>query len=411
MTSKPRVLMFAPAFAPEFFSEALVNSKLALAMVDAGWDLTVFTASTEGSYSQTWTEPWLGLRRIANEIEPTRLSGFQRYAASLNAFVRCPHPVPGLLWAYEAANKVSKLHAQLPFDLIITRSTSCVAHLPAMMLRQRLGIPWMANWNDPPSHRFPAPYPQPQKSPSLLIKDRYLRAAASLADVNSFPSAYLRGYLSHYLGLKTGDRSIILPHIGLVGKRNTPSSAASIFRVTHAGNLSAPRDPNLFLQVFRRLIDRHPETSIELEIIGGLSPDYQRLIEKHQLNKHVHLIDGLSYIDCQDRLGKASVLLVIEAACTTGIFLPSKLIDYAEAGPAILALSPREGTLQQLNIEMGFGKVVDCASLTEIDQALESLFLARHNDVQSQNAERFIEYSSPENVLGRIESEWIKLAD
>ena len=68
----PRVLMFAPAFAPSYFSEGLVNSKLALAMLAAGWEVEVISQTSDHSmsYSAGWPPLWAPLKRLRRDVQP-----------------------------------------------------------------------------------------------------------------------------------------------------------------------------------------------------------------------------------------------------------------------------------------------------------------------------------------------------
>jgi len=65
----PRILMFAPGFAPYSFSENIVNSKLALAFKEHGWDVDVISRVDEGPlYDADWDEPWLPLKPLTHTV-------------------------------------------------------------------------------------------------------------------------------------------------------------------------------------------------------------------------------------------------------------------------------------------------------------------------------------------------------
>lgn len=414
----PRVLMFAPAFAPSFFSEALVNSKLALAMLYAGWQPTVFAIRGSGeSYAQDWEEPWTRLRDIRCETSP-RPRTLLRVCARVLGAIRARHPVSGALWAESVARHALNLHRDLPFDLVLSRSTSCVAHLPALIFRSGIRNatkpPWIANWNDPPGHQFPPPYNFHLPPVQRILKDRYLRAAAAGADINSFPSKLLQDYLTEPLrlevaGVAAPSRSMVVPHIGLGWRpRAVPRVNPKRFRISHAGNLSRERDPTLFLAALAKLAARNPDVRVEFEIIGSFDKALEARFAELNLERLVLRRNGLPYLACLEQLAKADAQLLIEAPCERGIFLPSKLTDYVEVGRPILALSPRFGVVRDLLEQHNFGYVASNNSEAETEAALEQLFTEwranSHITEANQSLEKLRALVHPNQILGQIRS-------
>ena len=407
--------MFAPAFAPTFFSEALVNSKLALAMLDAGWEVVVFSApGGDNVYASGWSEPWTRLRGIRQELPPAP-QGVAGIAARAAGAIRSGHPISGALWAERTSRAAAALHASKPFDLVLSRSTSCVAHLPALLFRAilREAAPiWIANWNDPPGHRFPPPYDFPSAPLQRVLMDRYLRAAAAAADVNSFPSKALRDYLAEPLGLEAHRvpplrRGVVVPHIGLGWRpRAAPPADPHRFRVSHAGNLSRERDPTMFFTAFAKFAAGHPEVRCEIEIIGGLDPAAEAGVTRLGLCDCIRVVAGLPYLQCLERLAEADLQLLLEAPCERGIFLPSKLTDYIEVGRPILAVSPRLGVVRELIERHGFGVAAANDSEASIEAALErsfeerrkpNLLLARQEAIESMR-----ELVRPDRIVADI---------
>lgn len=240
MKRRPRVLMFAPAFAPNFFSEALVNSKLALAMLEAGWDVIVFSAKAtmDSVYTSGWGAPWESLQDIVYQISPSSATrGLKKLIETGSMLAIGLHPVPGAIWAGKAALAALDLNRDRPFDLIMTRSTSCFAHLPGLIVKRHIRSPWIANWNDPPAHLFPDPYRFSLSPWRRFLFERYLRNAAHKADINTFPSARLMTYMSKPLRLNDPRRMAVVPHIGLGFKGHPPHKKRDVFRISHVGNL------------------------------------------------------------------------------------------------------------------------------------------------------------------------------
>lgn len=396
MKNNPNVLIFAPAFAPNFFSEALVNSKLALAMLDAGWDVTVFSAaaSSDFVYNGEWLDPWVPLQGIVRQFAPKNSTSKLRKLGGLGrAMIVGRHPIPSAQWALRVAEAAMAMHQERAFDLMLTRSTSCIAHLPGLIVKRSLDIPWIANWNDPPPHLFPAPYTHDLPPPRRFFFERYLREAARRADINTFPSRRLMDYLKEPLKLGDTDRTAVVPHIGLNWPTRPPKSDKTSFRISHAGNLSRERDPRDFLRAFAGAVERNPNVKFEFNLIGKMPVEIRHEVDMLGLANVVKYTPDLPFLACLEQMEDADALLLIEAPVENGIFFPSKVIDYCEVGRPIFSISPKEGVMHDLMDQYELGYFAEVGNINAIQSALEKMisdwkedrtFLAGHEILRSR---------------------------
>ncbi len=370
--------MFAPGFAPYAASENLVNSKLALAMLNRGWDVTVISRCDRGfNYGVEWTEPWLPLRELTHEVDYGFGGSGQRFGERIFQSLKLGHPIAGVRWAWRALELALSLHREKNFDLVLSRSISCCAHLPALSFARQTSVPWIANWNDPPEYWFPPPYEYQADVFRKAIWNRYYRDVMNTADINTFPCKQLAWYVSERLEIKDWRNIRIIPHIGLDAKV-TPSTSEpgeSVFRLCHAGNLSRERNPALFLTALKRLVETDATSErIQLEIIGVENVELETLIREMGLTKHVIFTGTLSYMKTLERLAASTVQVILEAPCPTGIFLPSKFTDYVQTGRPVLTVSPARGTMKDFLTGNGGGLAVNCASVGDIFAGLQTLY-------------------------------------
>ena len=95
-----------------------MSAKLALAMLDRGWDVTTISARDEGfSYGTQWSEPWLALEEHTHRITygAGHASGGDLLSASARAY-RCDTRLPKCGGRTGRANMQWELHRQAPFD-------------------------------------------------------------------------------------------------------------------------------------------------------------------------------------------------------------------------------------------------------------------------------------------------------
>ena len=397
-----RALIFAPSFAPDFFSEALVNAKFALALLRAGWDVEVFSAvgDAQSSYSRGFLAPWADLEPVTRRVAPPRGKSWREKVE--DALV-CRYPISGGRWAVRAAASALSEHCKNPYDLIISRSTSCVAHLPALIFRRSAAVPWVANWNDPAPWWFPPPYSPVVSRFSRIVGTGYLRAAARHADLNTFPSERLRSFLSQRLDIKSGSNSLVVPHVGLGEVVCRPREKVRRFTFCHAGNLSVERDPVRFLAALASLQRSLPNVDFRLIIAGSCDSHVMGHVRALGLEGMVEFQGGMEYMQCRELMAHCDALVLIEAELEEGIFLPSKLIDYCEVGVPVFCVSPRQGVVFDLLQDFPFGLASDAASGEDILRRLgEFVLRVRGGDDFSIGRNAFIGYCSGGRAIRRI---------
>ncbi|MBN1346442.1 MAG: glycosyltransferase [Phycisphaerae bacterium] len=375
---RPRLLMFTTGFAPYAASENLVNGKLALALLACGYDIDVISRQDPGfQYSNTWSEPWLSLRERTYEAQYEAGSGILRGLDSVRQVCRVGHPAGGVRWAGRAAVLGMRLHRQRPYDFILSRAPCDVAHLPAMYMARKTQLPWVANWNDPPAHIWPPPYHEDMGGLTRRIYRRLATAVFRHASAVTFPSERLRQYVLSRMGHPKDRLTAAIPHVGLcrtsfpkIGKQR-----GGRFTLCHAGNLSPERHPEIFLRTLARFVeDRRASGHVSLELLGVDAVGIGPLVSRCGLTSVVTAAAPRPYRQTLQHLATRDALLILEAPCREGIFLPSKLVDYAQVGRPILGVSPKNGVVADALARGGGGIAVDCRDPKEIYHGLKRLY-------------------------------------
>jgi len=235
---------------------------------------------------------------------------------------------------------------------------------------------------------------------------RYLRAAARMADYNTFPNRHLFLHLRIELGITDEKRLRIIPHIAFVGHKAIPWKRCDSLRLCHAGNLSAARRPETFLRAFKRVAERYKgRVKMTFDIIGTEEVNLRTITHDLGLDENVCFHGTKSFLDTLDLIARADVAVLIEAPCDKGIFLPSKIIDYAQTGRPILSISPKTGVMRDLLAELGGGIHADNLSQPDIEVALERIAqLWLKNRLDKLDPNRWVQEASVEAVLSAFKS-------
>lgn len=401
-----KILVFAPGFVPYAASENIVNGKLVLAMKKKGWHVDVISRCDSDYYGSRWEAPWLPLREHTHEVVYPHGSGWIRTIERFVDVAKTGQAVAGVRWARRALEHALELHHQQPYQVVISRSTPDVAHLPAMLFSRHTSLPWIANWNDPTAMKMPAPYGGGLDAKPGFFQERFLASVAAKANYHTFPSERLRRYISGYLDIEEG-RSIVVPHIGGNFDPDFSASRSGVFTICHAGHLDDKRNPDAFLEGLGLFAQRMGgREQVKFVNIGLDNAGLRKKAERFGVTKHLEVTGALGYLQTLAILRASSLLLVIEAPCAEGIFLPSKFVDYVETGRPILSVSPEEGTLHDILSSRGGGICVPVNSATKITEALEVLFSSWQQEKMDEiyGSTPLYRYYAPETVLMQYEN-------
>lgn len=387
---KYKILIFAPAFAPKNNPEAVVNGKLALAFLKKGWEVDIISNNRKSDYEYTQVveELWEPLIECTYKVEPPIYRRFLRYVDTLKCFIKTGHPIEGCRWAYYAYKQALLLIKSKKYDFILSRAMPDNAHLPALLLSKKTGIPWIANWNDP--HEEKSPHPWEDIRSFSYIKSRFNKAIVNQIIWHTFPSERMRIYMSNYLDKNILKISSVFPHIGLEEKIIN-SQDTNYFKICYSGALYTGRNPSALFAAVSDLINESSELKsiIKIVLLGKFTNWIYDLIKEYKLEKYVIIEEPKSYFESLVFISKMDLLFLLETNYTDGIFLPSKIADYYQVNRPILALGPSNSVVQSIINRYGGGIYVshnDSLTLKDHIQSLFSLWKDNNLDKIAENS-------------------------
>lgn len=366
-----KILFITIASAPNEFSEGIVNSKLVLALKNAGHHIDIISKSNNGpNYSTSWNEPWLTLKENTYQIEYNLENKLLRLFDFLKCSIKFKYPFEGIRWINRAYIQAEELIKKNNYDVIITRSPSDIPHIIGLNLKHKYHIPWIANWNDPSNGIWPEPYKNNSNKIASLFYHYYTKKALEKADYNTFPCERLRNHFLKYFNFKLENTEII-PHLGynLINEKSTPPPD-KILSICHAGNLSEERDPEILFKAIAKIKADSLVPYLRFTIIGIATPLILKLINKYSLQNEIKFTGSKSYIETLRYMQNFDVLCIIEAKLNEGIFLPSKLSDYISLDKPILCFSPVNGTLVDIINKYGGGITVNNESIDSVYEGI-----------------------------------------
>lgn len=403
-----RILFIAPGYLPYTFSENLCNGKLVYALQQNGWEVDVISRKDEGpTYCSEWQEPWLPLKEHTYEISYPVGNKVSRMAdLCYSSLLMERFPINGIRWARRAYQKALELHRTHPYDAVITRSPSDIPHIVGYKLKQKTGIRWIANWNDPAATIWPKPYTHQLPSREYKLAHNYTVMCLTSADINTFPSQTLLEHFEANFPFLKEKQTAVIPHIGLPESFLTirPSKKRDKMYMCHSGNLSAERNPELTFRAIREMVDEG-HTAIQLDIMGYINDYTKQLIEKYGLKDYVCFAGSFPYMEAMRKLQEYDVLVLLEAILEKGIFFASKFTDYAQVNRPILAISPTHGFANSMLTSQGGGIAVNNEDYKDIKNGILTLYKAWQGNTLNErfSTQRLYSRLSPEYVVGIYE--------
>lgn len=377
--SELRILIVSRAFPPALNPEAFATGKLAAALAKAGQRVVVLSSlgnELRESVIDGGFEDSLTIIRV-----PAWRGSFVRRLIAYGAYsVRTM--VPPMHARYCAIGKclARKAFESGPPDCIYARGLPSSSYYLAAVLARLWRVPLAVHLSDPwPTSSLPEPYPQGNALISLYDK-AWARHVFGLASLITFPSRHLADYMTEKVRCLHNKRKLILPHLiseaDLAAARGanekTGKYPTTTMHIVHTGTLDNARNPQSFLLAFGRFLSRHPGAA-RVSFVGHRFDGLRSMVEELGVREAVTLTEPMSRPKALALSGSADLLLLIEAPCERGIFLPSKFIEYCATDVPILALSPSPGEVADYAASSG-AMVVGPANIDGIAATLEEFY-------------------------------------
>ena len=307
-------------------------------------------------------------------------TGFRAWRA-LAGFFLIPDAYAG--WFPFALAKVRERLAAGGIDVLFTTSSPDTAHLVGLVVREQLGIPWVADFRDPWVRRltFTAPTPLHARLQTWLER-RVLTRADRVLVTNE---ATRDDFLGRHPRLPA-DKVIVIPNgydpddvaavrEGAAASAATavPNSPGAALVLVHTGLLSGRRTLAPLVAAITALLARRPELRARLRVrqIGPRESVNEEMVAAAGLGDVIRFEPPRPHAEVLAEMARAPALLLLEADEPRGsLITPGKIFEYLAIGRPILALVP-PGPAADLVIHHQAGEVASPGDTNAIARHLE----------------------------------------
>jgi len=368
-----KILVISPQSYPVTGAESIVNMKMLKALSNSkNFEIDLISKRNKWiNYPEDKLERYGINLRSLKVIEVDNKISLKTIFQHIMCIFKFGTVFKGSHWAYIALPTIKALVNQNKYDYVLTKNSPSL--LLGSYLKKHYGLKWVANWNDPcPSVKYPHPYGQGYDSKGTLL-DRREIAIMLNADIHVFPSDRIRDYMLRYLKVSP-DKTKVIPHVVLDIPQVESRITDSKLKVVHSGNLQYPRNPLTFLKALKKLKDKYNTLNLEFSILGVYDKDTDNNIQELSLNDFVKIEKPVSYLDSLFKLRDYDIALIIEANCEEGIFMPTKVSDFMQCRIPIFAVSPQNGTLNDLFNNGYISYFADVTNIDDIFNTLDKLY-------------------------------------
>ncbi len=266
-------------------------------------------------------------------------------------------PDPRRFWVQPSVNFLSQILPQNKFHAVITTGPPHSMHLIGFALKEKWGLPWIADFRDPWSTwEFLDTLPM---MPLVRKKHRKLESKVfAKADAICTISPAFQKEMQQLSG-----RKIDLLYNGFdaedmpVGFHEFRGQDYPL-HIVYTGVIDAIRDPRSFLKAMKAVFGQ-TSGEIILTFVGRVSESIVKWTTADSwLNTHVEFVGYVPHKQVFDFYGRAHLLLLILTSTKNAKGnIPGKMFEYMATKKPVLALGDPEGDAATILHEAGSGKV------------------------------------------------------
>lgn len=289
-------------------------------------------------------------------------------------------PDDQIIWYYPAVKLGEELIKEQGIDLIFSTSGPYTNHLVAKTLKQKTGLPWIADFRDPWTQNMH----RPKLKWRLRLEEKMEREVVEQADVLlTVTKSFARNFRAKY---GSSIRHLEVIHNGFDPEdyRQIQSSRLHPEKWTfvYTGIFYQERNPRLFLECVAELIaeGKLDRELISIQFAGVFDyPGYRDnadCVERLGLTDVVHTWGNLPHRNALSLLmGADQLLLIGDVAPDSGAYIPGKLFEYMAVQKPIFALTV-EGESSEIIRKLNLGRVIPPFDKSNIKQALQEEYEA-----------------------------------
>jgi glycosyltransferase involved in cell wall biosynthesis len=298
--------------------------------------------------------------------DPGKISLIQKIARFLRGNFFIPDPRRG--WNRFAYRRALQIAEEIQLSCVVTTGPPHSTHLIGRKLREKMGVPWIADFRDPwiDIFYYRKFYPTiPAHRVNQHMEKNVLTTADTILTVSE---GFKQGFLKK--GPIPDEKIVVIPNgFDETDFEGLPGPDPSTFHLTYVGTLSDSYPMETFLKCLNKSMRSF--NNLRLRFIGSVSGKWTQKLNEACGDS----IDFFGYVDHSEAVkymstSSALLLVVPDHGSAKGI-LPGKLFEYLASSRPVIGLGPVDSDASRILKETGAGIMLDPGDEKGISQALE----------------------------------------
>lgn len=252
-------------------------------------------------------------------------------------------------WCPFAFNRIKKICKYEKFSYVHSISNPRSSHLLAYKVKKYLGIPWVAQFDDPwldSTGRY-------FKTSYFQTKDRQLeKIVAENADVIIHSNNVIKEIWLERYGDLVKDKIVILPfnfNVNTLPRVSESRLQDGKLILSHIGHIYNSRSSMTLLKALNKLYDedKELESKIHVNFIGGIHASEKKIVLNGQLKHLISFIGTLPPESLEAYYQGSSMFLIIDLNLKRSPNYPSKLMMYFYYRRPIIGITRPNSQLEQ----------------------------------------------------------------
>ena len=288
-------------------------------------------------------------------------------------YIRANYFIPDArkYWIKPSVRKLTTFLKENPVDVIISTGPPHSVHMIGYELKKLLGIKWLADFRDPWTnidyfHNLPLTKGARKKHHEL--EDEVLKEADAILVVGkTMREEFIDRNQNVYVVSNGFDDRVDDDEVIMDRK----------FSISHIGMMNADRNPKIFWQALRELIDENEDFSRDLSVklIGKCDEEVYQTVNDFALNNYVNFVAYVAHKDVlKFQRSSQLLLLAVNNVPSSRSVITGKVFEYLQSNRPIIGIGPVDGDLDVILNESEAGHMVDFDDLVSMKKILKSYY-------------------------------------
>ena len=282
-------------------------------------------------------------------------------------------------WVKPSAEFLSNYLRSHPIDAVISTGPPHSMHLIALGLKQKTGIPWLADFRDPWTNiDF---YDKLMLTKSADAKHRELeKSVLQNADVvtsigKQMGDEFLQLGAKRVEVVANGYDEADFTKVGIANPDQR--ELGKEFSISHIGSINKDRNSETFWSAVKEVCDEMPQfkEKLKIKLVGKTDHAVLESIDKYDLQQYLEKIEYLPHDEVLKKSMSSQVLLLLlnNTPNAKGI-MTGKFYEYLAAKRPIICIGPEDGEAAKTLEETSSGKVAGFDDKNKMKAILKTYF-------------------------------------